>query len=365
MGGDGFAGLNSFLGGLGIDDRVTAGVDSEAQSSMSGTLRVSLTLYDGDRRGRRQSSERDVSAAELQLEAATKDIRLSTAEAYYDLQRADTQVLVAEAGLMESQASLSDAVALLEVGLGTHFEVLQAQTRVANNQEQVLRQQDLRDTARFALSSLLNFDETVVVASIDPIVPQGNWSLSLEETLVEAFNNRPEFEVLKQQIASRQSLASARLARTRPSFDVFASYDYLDDFDDRFSITDGYTIGGNFNWTIFDGGTERARAREQTAIARQLAASFEQLRNDIRRDVESSFFSLDNSRTRIDVAKQALDSAREQLRLARLRFQAGLGTQTDVIQAEDALTVARGGLAEAITAYNINLARLERAINRL
>ncbi len=364
-GGGGFEGLNEFLRSVGIDDPVTAGVTNEPQSQMSGTLRLTLTLYDGDRRGRRLFREKEINAAIFQLESVEEDVRLRAAVAYYGLQRADTRVLVAEAGLADSEASLSDAEALLDVGLGTRFDVLQARTRVANNRSELLRQQDVREDARFELASILNFDRTIAIASTDPIEPRGEWPLTLEDTIVTAFEKRPEFDNLRQRIAARRNLAGGFRAETRPKFEIFTSYDYTDDFDDRFTITDGYTFGGNFNWTIFDGGTNRANAQAEEATARRFVAEFEQRRSDIRLEVESAFYSLDNSRERIEVGKLALEDAQEQLRLARLRFQAGLGTQTDVIQAEDELTDARGGLAEAITDYNISLARLQRSVNSL
>ncbi len=57
-----------------------------------------------------------------------------------------------------------------------------------------------------------------------------------------------------------------------------------------------------------------------------------------------------------------MEQAREALRLARLRFQAGVGTQTDVISAENDLTQAEGNRVTAILDYNRALASLNRAI---
>ena len=53
------------------------------------------------------------------------------------------------------------------------------------------------------------------------------------------------------------------------------------------------------------------------------------------------------------------------MRLARLRFQAGVGTQTDVIESQTELTTARGNLLTAIIEYNQSLNQLFRATNTL
>ena len=58
----------------------------------------------------------------------------------------------------------------------------------------------------------------------------------------------------------------------------------------------------------------------------------------------------------------AVTLAEESLRLARLRFQAGVGTQTDVIEAQSELTTARGNLLTAIIDYNQSFTQLQRAV---
>ena len=64
----------------------------------------------------------------------------------------------------------------------------------------------------------------------------------------------------------------------------------------------------------------------------------------------------------VETSNLGLEEARESLRLARLRFQAGVGTQTDVIREQNALTIAEGDRVSAILGYNRALASLQRAI---
>ena len=67
----------------------------------------------------------------------------------------------------------------------------------------------------------------------------------------------------------------------------------------------------------------------------------------------------------IDTATRAAELAEESLRLARLRFQAGVGTQTDVIDAQTQLTAARGDLLTAIIDYNQSFAQIQRQVSNL
>ena len=73
------------------------------------------------------------------------------------------------------------------------------------------------------------------------------------------------------------------------------------------------------------------------------------------------FNSLGTNKKNIITSTQALKQAEESLKLARLRFQAGVGTQTDVIQAQTELARARGNRITAIVSYNRSLSILRTA----
>jgi outer membrane protein TolC len=81
--------------------------------------------------------------------------------------------------------------------------------------------------------------------------------------------------------------------------------------------------------------------------------------------VEQAYFELDSSFASIETAETGVLQAREALRLARLRFQAGVGTQTDVIQAETDLTRSERNRLLAIIGYNRALSSLQRAVTNI
>ena len=71
------------------------------------------------------------------------------------------------------------------------------------------------------------------------------------------------------------------------------------------------------------------------------------------------------SKENITTSAKSVESATESLRLARLRFQAGVGTQTDVINSQRDLTDARSRYLQAIVLYNRSLNTLQRAVSNL
>ncbi len=124
-------------------------------------------------------------------------------------------------------------------------------------------------------------------------------------------------------------------------------------------------MGEQLNWRLFDGGAARALA-DQSAIDIQTDESeFESTRNDVRVQVEEAYYTLVANQSNIDTASVALNQAEEALELANLRFNAGVGTQLEVINAIRDLTEAQGNLVTAVLDYNRALARLERSVSSL
>ena len=129
---------------------------------------------------------------------------------------------------------------------------------------------------------------------------------------------------------------------------------------DDYGSTTSNTIGLQATWSIFDGGRAKALYRYNKQRAEESKANFASKRNNIRKEVEESFFNLQTANQDISTMTRQVLSSRESLRLARLRFQAGVTTQREVVNNQRDLTQAEVKYADAITSYNTSLAQLRR-----
>ena len=120
------------------------------------------------------------------------------------------------------------------------------------------------------------------------------------------------------------------------------------------------TIGLNASWAIFDGGRARAQYRQNKQRAEESKFNFASERDRIRSEVEDSFFNLRKASQNIHTSASEVLSTAESLRLARLRFQAGVTTQREVVDTQRDLTKAEVSYANAITDYNVSIAELRR-----
>jgi Outer membrane protein len=260
---------------------------------------------------------------------------------------------------------LRDAQALERAGIGTRFDVLRAQVQLANSQQQLTNAISQQQVNRRQLAQILNISPAIDLAAADPVDAAGEWNLSLEDSIVLAFRNRAELE---QQLARRELAEQQKrlaLSALGPTLSVSAQYQLTDSFGDTLGPASGYAVQAGIRWRLFDGGAARASANQQEANIAIAEANFANVRNQVRFQVEQAYSSLLANRSNITTARAAVEQATEALRLARLRFQAGVGTQTDVINAETDLTNAQGNLVSAILGYNRSLATLQRAVTNL
>lgn len=350
---------------------------SAGVTSFGANLRLDYDIFTSGLRGATvKAAERQVRVDELQVEQQQEQLGLDVKTAYYDLQNADEQVRIAQQAVANAERSLQDAQALERAGLGTRFDVLRSEVQLANEEQTLVNNEADQKTARRQIAEILGLAQDAEIKAADPVAVAGTWTPSLEESIVLAYKHRAELEeqlVLREVDAQQRRIA---LSAIRPQLSLFAQYDIAKAFNDtrgtlasfdvsNEAFTSQIQAGVLLEWNFFDGGAARARARQEDVDRAIAETNFADTRNQVRLEVEDAFFDLQSNRENITTSSKALDQARESLRLARLRFQAGVGTQTDVIDAETELTEAEGNLVAAIIGYNQALANLQRAVTNI
>jgi OMF family outer membrane factor len=339
---------------------------NDSRTTFDGGLTLNYNIYTaGQRPAQIRAAEQQVRSDQLEVEVAEQRIRLDVATAYYNLQEADEAVRIQQAAVRNAEASLRDTQAQERAGLGTRFDVLQSQVQLANAQQDLTNALATQRTRRRELVRVLAVPVYIDLAAADPVEIAGSWNLTLPQSIVLAVKNRAELE---QQLAQREIAEQRRraaLGSLWPTVNLRVRYGFQDNLRDGLQITDNYSVSLGTTWNFFDGGAARAQARQQEINKSIAETSFAQARENIQLEVESSFTNLQSTFLNIGTNRQAVAQAREALRLARLRFQAGVGIQTEVINAENALTRAEGNLVTAIIGYNRALASLQRAVTNL
>jgi outer membrane protein TolC len=349
---------------LSVDSGVAPPGSDKAGTAFNGQAEFRYNIFTSGRLGATiREAEEQERISKLSVETRFQELRLNVTSRYYDLQAADEQVRITSAAVENAQASLRDAQSLEGAGVGTKFDVLRSQVNLANSQQDLTNSLSRQQISRRQLVSLLNVPQSINISTAQAVRIAGLWNQTLEETIVQAYQSRPE---LQQRLAERtigEQRQKQALSQLGPQVAFVATYDLLDQYNDNHSAQDGYSVGVQASLNLFDGGAAQARAsqeRKNIAIAEN---NFANQRNQIRFEVEQYYAQLQSNLENVQTATAAVDQAREALRLSRLRFQAGVGTQTDVIAAENDLTRAQGNRITAILDYNRAFANLQRAVS--
>jgi outer membrane protein TolC len=347
----------------------SGGTFDSTSTTAGSTLRTDYDLgLSGERSARIRAAERQVRVSELQVEQTREDLRLNTTTDYYAVQEAIEQIRINQAFLEAAERNLRDTQLREEVGVGTRFDVLQAEVQVANARQTLTQATSQRQISQRQLARRLNIQPSIDLTTLAVNIA-GAWPLSLEESIVLAFQNRSELEQFLVEREFNDAQRQASLSAVRPNLGLFAQYGVQSLLSSSSgassSIDDGFSLGAQFNWRLFDGGAARASADQSEIDIETDESEFESARNDIRVQVEEAYYTLVSNQSNIDTASVAVNQAEEALELANLRFNAGVGTQLEVINAIRDLTEAQGNLVTAVLEYNRALARLERAVSNL
>ncbi|MEB3270187.1 MAG: TolC family protein [Synechococcus sp.] len=335
---------------------------------MQTSLQASWSLINPARSPRIAAARDLFERSKNQYLIGLRDLRLQASRIYFDLQEADEQVRIGQESVRSSQVSLRDARARFQAGVATKLEVLQAETQLARDQQLLTNALSQQAVARRTLAALLNLPQDVTPTAKDPSRVIGTWLPSLQESIVAAFAFREELDQALLDISASNSRANAELARAQPLLSIVNTLSAGSSSGYEFALrpvsSEGWsvenTIGLNLSWNLFSGGQARALYRQQKQVAEESRYRFAERRIAIRQEVEESFYNLQRNNRNILTTSREVLSARESLRLARLRFQAGVTTQREVVDTQRDLTQAEVRYSTAIADYNRNLAELRR-----
>jgi len=317
-----------------------------------------------------------VSAARDQFEKsknqyliALRELRLQAAQAYFSLQLSDDRVRIGQESVRASLVSLRDAKARFQAGVATKLEVLQAETQLARDQQLLTDALSDQSVSRRDLARLLDLPANITPTAKEPLRALGVWTPSLQESIIAALAFREELDNAILDISVSNSQANSALGAVQPFLSLFATFTgFRYDGNEQVIVdlpgTSGWavenTFGLNMRWNIFDGGAARAQYRQAKQQAQENTYRFAKTRDDVRFEVEQSFYDLGRSNRNIQTTSREVISSREALRLSRLRFQAGVSTQREVVDSQRDLTQAEVRYSQALADYNTNLAELRR-----
>jgi outer membrane protein TolC len=332
----------------------------ETQQADYGFANLSIyqTLYDFGRtsdRRRQASLRREAVAAGYQ--ALEQDLFLQVVRAYYGILEQEKLLQTAEDEIRQREDHLRVARILFEQGVVTRNDVLQAEVKLAASRQQRLA----------AGNALANGWLTLNYLTGQPAAFRGDLSAAPDgRTPQESTTDvscRMELVAQQKQIAAGEAAVSDSRSSYYPEVFTRLSLDYLQNDKAREQAIMAATIGLKVN--LFDGYATTAGYRRNVL---QLSREKELLRNleeSIRLELATARNDMGVAAQRIEVARQAIIQSEENLRINKDRYQAQVGTATDVIDAQTLASQTRTDFHRAVFDHQVATARVLRALGQL
>ena len=302
---------------------------------------------------------------------ARRDNKLRTEEAYINLQRAVAKIVTGQQLVANDKVLYGLAQSRVKLGVASNLELAKQQTVLKTDQVNLVNAQQNAQVAQADLAEQLNDVNAAAIRPSTFLAPLGSWPQSLEETITAAMSYRKVIEQKLTSVKINEAQAQIELAVYRPTISLVNSLYWTKGIgytalgppyvgDARTDFWNGSTAL-QITFTGFDGGQARMSAAAAMRKAKAAEADVQAAVNQVRREVQTYYAQSLQGREAVLLASARVTAASDALRLQTLRFNAGYGTITDVVQAQQDLTQAVSVYIDQLANYNIALVSLARA----
>jgi len=301
--------------------------------------------------------------ANLDVQRTRNDVVLQVKQAFYDVLRAQELVRVAEESLRNAEVRRKLAQAAVDAGVSPKLDVMRAEAAVAAAEQAVITARNALQLAKSAFNNVLGrrVDEPVELLPVDEQVPE---SADFNQYLQEALAKRPEMIQANLGISLAEKQITAAKRDQLPTVVVRGQWDFnlkTSTFQPRES---SFTTIAAVQFKIWDSGQTQGRVEQARADVDKAKITIENVREGIALEVRNAYLGLQEAREKVAVAEKGLQAATESLRVARLRYEAGVSNQLELSDAELAYTQAEQNLVNARYDLRVAWARLEKAMGR-
>ncbi|MGE0439456.1 MAG: TolC family protein [Gemmatimonadales bacterium] len=330
-------------------------------------LSASQTLFDGGRAfGQIRAANAGRTSATIGLTSAEAAVVLEVVQAYYDAALTDRLVAIAEATLAQTDTTLRQTQLRREVGTVPEFDLLRARVARDNQRPAVIQAHTARDLAYVRLRQLLNLPAD---ADLELTTALADTSLIRTPTLAQLAATAPDTAVERRApvrqaalaVAAQEGLDQASRAGRLPSVSLTSQYTRLayptkglpglDEFVTDWNLALGVQI------PIFTGGRIKGdRIRASAAVA-EAKLRLTQAREAAELDARSALAQLDAAIANWQASEGTAAQATRAYQIAEIRFQEGISTQTELLDARIALQQAEVNQAQAARDLQIARAR--------
>ncbi len=305
-----------------------------------------------------RASSQSIKAANFSYQNARDTVVLAVANLYLQAIAGESRIASVQAQVNTADALYKQAVDFKNAGVVPAIEVLRSQVELQSQQQRLIFYRNEYEKQKLDLARAIGLPAGQIFRLSDPLPYAPAPPVSLDEALEKAYASRADYQSAAARVRAAELTRKAAQDERLPSLALNADYGTIGQ---RIDSTHGtFSVAGSLRIPVFQGGRVRADVLQADADLERERAQFEELRGRIDFDLRKAFLDVKSTSDRIEVAHTALQLAEQQVAQARDRFAAGVASNIEVVQAQEALASANENSISSLYAFNIAKALLAR-----
>ena len=321
---------------------------------------VSQALVDLKASNDARAAGHELTATRLDYRDARELVVLVAGNLYLQALIANTRAESARAQRDTADALYSQAVNLRKSGLVAGIDVVRAEVRLSTERQRATASENEFQKAKLQLARAIGLPPGQPFVLTDTIPYNPAPVISLDDALERAYRQRPDYLALLERVQAAESARRAVASELLPSVRVTADYGAI-----GLTLPSSlptFNLAGLVDVPLFEGGRVRGRITQAESEVRLRRAEAEDAKAGIYYEVQTAFLDLRASEDELKTAIRSRELADQQLTQSRDRFAAGVVSNIEVIQSQEAVALASEQYIGALYRFNVAKTMLARAI---
>jgi outer membrane protein TolC len=329
--------------------------------SFTNSATLNWTLWSGNK------VESQVSQAKLALDSsqwgiakARQQLKYDATDAYFKFMAARDNVKLSQESVERLERYLQDVKLQFDVGVVAKVDVLRSEVELAKAKQTLIEAQNTYDVTMASLNNIIGYPLTTVL-DVKGDLSYSHYEKELAFCVDTALRQRPEISQYTDAAKSAQEGVTIAKAGYLPTVSAVYQAGWGDS---------SFPGGNNYNWTaylltswnVFDSGLTAGKVKQAVEVYKKAQEQLKQTVDSVQLDVRQTYLSLKSAEQSIATSSSAVGLAEEDYKIKVIRYQAGVGTNLDVLDAQVALTTAKNNYLQAMYNYNNYRAKLDKAM---
>lgn len=344
----------------GLNFSIPTVVGPFSYSQLGGTL--SQSIYDPVARRNWKATKELENASNLAAKDARELVVLAVAGTYLQTVATAARIDSQRAQVTNAEAIHHQAEVRKAAGTNAKIDVMRTMVELQTQQQRLNSLESDYRKQKLVLARIIGLPLDRALTLTEPLVSGATPVNDTAAAVQEAFQQRSDLKAAEAQVRAAERAMDAARAERLPSVSLNGNYGVLGP---NPAQTHGvFTVTGGVRVPIWLGGRIKGDIQQAEAALHQRQAELADQRGRVEQEVRTALIELETAAGQVQLAESNRSYAAETLRESRDRFNLGVATTVEVVQAQEQVAGAESDYVASLLSFDMARLSLSRATGR-